>query len=70
MPRPPKTIRPVQKCISLPEDIVAAIDLELYSEIDGKVPFGAWQGLVERLLREELARRRHTKYRLTKGINK
>lgn len=57
MGRPRKAVRPVEKNISLPEDIVARVDLELYSEVDGKVPFGAWQRFVEGLIRKELARR-------------
>ncbi len=61
MPRgkPPKVIRPVLKNISLPEDLVARVELELYSELEGRVPHGAWARLVERLLREHLDRR-HT----------
>lgn len=57
MPRPRKAIRPVEKNISLPEDIVARVDLELFSEVEGKVPFGAWQRYVEALIRTDLARR-------------
>ena len=57
MPRPRKAIRPVEKNISLPEDLVARVDLELYSDLEGKVPFGAWQRYVERLIREDLAKR-------------
>ena len=57
MPRPRKAIRPVEKNISLPEDIVARVDLELFSEVEGKVPFGAWQWYVEALIRVDLARR-------------
>ena len=57
MPRPRKAIRPVEKNISLPEDIVARVDLELFSEVEGKVPFGAWQRYVEALIRADLSRR-------------
>lgn len=57
MPRPRKAIRPIEKNISLPEDIVARVDLELFSEVEGKVPFGAWQRYVEALIRADLARR-------------
>jgi hypothetical protein len=56
MGRPRKAIRPVEKNISLPEDLVTRVDLELYSTIDGKVPFGAWQRFIERLVRAELDR--------------
>ena len=57
MPRPRKAIRPIEKNISLPEDIVARVDLELFSEVEGKVPFGAWQRYIEGLIRADLARR-------------
>lgn len=57
MPRPRKAIRPVEKNISLPEDLVARVDLELYSDLEGKVPFGAWQRYVEGLIRADLERR-------------
>lgn len=57
MPRPRKAIRPIEKNISLPEDIVARVDLELFSEVEGKVPFGAWQRYVEGLIRADLERR-------------
>jgi hypothetical protein len=55
MARPRKAIRPIEKNISLPQDVVARVDLELYSELEGKVPFGAWQKFIERLIRAELA---------------
>jgi hypothetical protein len=54
--RPPKTIRPVLKHISLPEDLVANVELALFSQALGRVPLGAWQQLLEGLLREWLAR--------------
>lgn len=57
MPRPRKAVRPVEKNISLPQDLVLQVDLTLYSELEGKVPFGAWQRYLERLIREDLARR-------------
>lgn len=50
MPRVKSTIRPVKKGIHLPEDLVAKVDLRLYSELEGKVPFAAWSTLVEKLL--------------------
>lgn len=57
MPRPRKAIRPVEKNISLPQDLVTRVDLELYSDLEGKVPFGAWQRYVEALIRADLDRR-------------
>lgn len=58
MARPARTVRPVEKTISIPEDIVTRIDLELFSELEGKVPFGKWAELVTNLLREHLDRQR------------
>lgn len=55
MPKPARVIRPVEKNISLPADLVTKVDLELYSEVEERVPFGAWSKLVEQLLRDWLA---------------
>lgn len=57
MPRPRKAVPSVEKNLSLPRDLVVAVDLELFSELEGKVPFGAWGRYVERLIREDLAKR-------------
>lgn len=56
MPRVKKVIRPIPKSISLPEDLVARVELELWSDLEGKVPFGAWQRYVEGLIRADLER--------------
>lgn len=40
MPRPKKTIRTVSVHISLPEDLTAKVQLHLFSDVEGKVPFG------------------------------
>ena len=58
MPRPRKAVPSVEKNLSLPRDLVVAVDLELFSDLEGKVPFGAWGKYVERLIREDLAKRR------------
>lgn len=57
MPRPRKAVPSVEKNLSLPRDLVIAVDLELFSELEGKVPFGAWGKYVERLIREDLTKR-------------
>lgn len=56
MPRPKKTDRPVEKHIPLPTSLVAEVELRLFSELEGKVPHGAWSGLVIQLLQEWVAR--------------
>lgn len=55
MARPRKTLRPVSKNIHLPEDVVAAVELQLWSDLEARVPHGAWSRLLERLLRKHLA---------------
>jgi len=52
MARPKKTVRTVFKNIGIPEDLAKAVETELYSEIEGKVPFGAQQAFYTKLLRE------------------
>lgn len=56
MARRTKTDRPVEKSISLPQSTVAQVDLLLFSQLEGRVPFGAWASLVNQLLSEWLAR--------------
>lgn len=56
MARPKKTDRPVEKNISLAQSLVAAVELEMWSDLEGKVPFGAWQRYITRLITEDLAK--------------
>jgi hypothetical protein len=60
MPRPKRSVRPVEKSISLPEDLTTRIDLILFSELEGKVPHGAWARFVEGLIRKHLSEQEHT----------
>jgi hypothetical protein len=55
MARPKRAIPSVEKNISIDQDIVTRIDLELYSELEGKVPHGAWSRLMNALLRNYVA---------------
>ena len=57
MPRPPRIDRPVEKNISLPTSLVAKVELELYSELEGKVPFGAWQKFLIGLIEDYFAKK-------------
>ncbi len=52
MSRPKGITRRMSKNISLPEDIVTRMELELYSEVDNRIPIGAQSQLIEKLLRE------------------
>ena len=64
MGRPRKAVPAIEKNISLPRDLVVAVELELYSEVEGKVPFAAWQKYLEDLIRKDLARRALVKHRV------
>ena len=57
MGRPRKITRPVEKAISLPEDLTALVDLELFSEVEGRVPYGAWAKYLTELVRADLEKR-------------
>jgi hypothetical protein len=57
LPRPLKTLRTINKNIALPEDLVARLELELYSEVEGRIPFGAQQEFFTTLLREHFAKK-------------
>lgn len=43
MPRMPNPIRPTLLHLSLPEDIRTRLDLILHSDLEGRVPKGAYQ---------------------------
>lgn len=55
MAKPRLIDRPLQKCLQLPTSLVTAVDLQLYSDIQGRVPQGEWNILVAGLLRAWLA---------------
>jgi hypothetical protein len=56
MPRHKKVDRPVEKRISFPTSLVARVELELYSELEGRVPMGAWQRFLIGLIEERFRR--------------
>ena len=50
MSRQPDVIRPIKLTTTLPEDIRVPLDLHLYSELEGRIPKGAYQRfLIERI---------------------
>jgi hypothetical protein len=57
MPKPAKVDRPTMKNLSLPESLVSRVELELFSDVEQRVPMGAWQRLVVELLQKWLAER-------------
>ena len=54
MARQKKVDRPVEKSISIPSSIHNRVELLLVSPLEGKVPHGAWSGLVTQLLKQYL----------------
>lgn len=50
----PSIIRPVYLTVSIPEDISAKLKLHLFSEVEGRVPHGAYKRLIVKLLRQYL----------------
>lgn len=55
--RPAHTIRPIALRIHVPEDVATRVELELFSELEGKVPHGARSRLITELLRDWLHER-------------
>lgn len=47
---------PIEKALSLPSSIVAEVELRLYDPSTGKPRYAGFSSLVERLLREWLAK--------------
>jgi hypothetical protein len=50
--RKPSSIRPVPWLVYVPEDIAAAIELELVDPVSGRVPYAARGKLINQLLRQ------------------
>jgi len=51
--RPKKVVRPIEKSISLPEDLVFWVEVQLWSDLEGRVPHGAWGLYVAGLIRAD-----------------
>lgn len=54
MARPKKIDRPERLVINIPASIHARVQLELYSQLEGRVPYGATSDLVSQLLTQWL----------------
>jgi hypothetical protein len=52
--KPANVIPPVEKKLSLPSNLVADVELQLFSELEGRVPHGAWSRLITGLLQQWL----------------
>lgn len=57
MPQPKKVIRTRFLRVGIPEDVLAKVDMELYSELEGRVPLGSYQKLITPMLEEWLQER-------------
>lgn len=57
MPAPKNIIPSASLHLHIPEDLKARLDLELFSEVEGRVPKGAYQRLVVSLLRRHFEAR-------------
>lgn len=57
MARPKRAVRPVEKSLSLPQDIADRIELMLWSDLEGKVPHGAFSKFIEQAVREWFVKR-------------
>lgn len=56
MARRPDIIRPVTLHTQISEDLRAKLDLHLYSNLEGRVPKGAYRAFFENLIREYFAK--------------
>lgn len=54
MSRHRKIDRPVRIEVQVPASIASRVELELFSELEGRVPFGSRSALISRLLAEWL----------------
>lgn len=57
MPRPPRADKPIEKNISLPTSLCTKVDLILWSDLEERVPHGAWARYVQELIEQDLTRR-------------
>lgn len=60
MPRTPNIIRPSKLTLHLPEDIRAKLDLYLFSDIEGRIPQGAYQQFLTERINEFFSGGVHT----------
>lgn len=61
MPRPKQTIRTVYFHVGLPEDLAAKIQLQLFSEVESKIPIGAYQRYFTELVRRDFEQKPESK---------
>lgn len=54
MPKPANLDRPTHLKFAIPESLRTRLDLRLYSEVEGRVPHGAYSDYLCSLIREDL----------------
>lgn len=57
MPKHKRADPPVEKTINIPQTICTTVDLLLFSDLEGKVPHGAWSRYVTGLITKDLEQR-------------
>lgn len=57
MARPKLINRPREKTLSLPETLVEKVDKLLFSELESRVPHGAWSRYVTNLIEADMYER-------------
>jgi threonine synthase len=55
MPRPKQTVPSATRNIALPQPLADKLDLELYSELEGRIPTGAYKSFFSNLLEQYFA---------------
>lgn len=58
MPKPANLDRPTKLGVAIPESLRTRMDLLLFSEVEGRVPHGAYSEYICRLIREDLDKQR------------
>ena len=61
--RPPQDISKIRIELQLPLDVVSWLNQQTYDTFTGRARYGARADIVERLLREEMARKRNEQTR-------
>jgi len=56
MARPKRAIPNIEVKIPLPPDLVARMDLKLFSEVEQRIPYGARSRYITRLVEADLAK--------------
>lgn len=54
MPKPKRVIPTIPKNIRLPIDLVVKVEAKLYSNLQGRVPYSAWQKYISTLIVKDL----------------